>query len=30
MAGDWKVTVHVLTKSLDSFDAHFQPVVGTQ
>lgn len=30
MAGQWKITVHVLTKSLDSYDAQFQAVVGSQ
>jgi copper transport protein len=30
MSGDWKVTVHVLTKSLDSFNAQFRPAVGSQ
>ncbi|MFJ5767549.1 copper resistance protein CopC [Lysinibacillus sp. NPDC093210] len=30
IAGDWKVTVHVLTTSLDSYDIDFNPVVGSQ
>ena len=30
MAGEWKVTVHVLTKSLDSYDIDFQPQVGSK
>ena len=30
MAGNWNVTVHVLTKSLDSFDINFRPLVGSQ
>ncbi|MGX9136073.1 copper resistance CopC/CopD family protein [Rummeliibacillus sp. JY-2-4R] len=30
MAGKWKVKVHILTKSLDSYDFDFNPVVGSQ
>ncbi len=30
MAGKWKVKVHILTKSLDSYDFNFSPVVGSQ
>ncbi len=30
MAGKWKVKVHILTKSLDSYDFDFSPVVGSQ
>lgn len=30
MSGKWDIKVHILTKSLDSFDVHFQPEVGSQ
>jgi copper transport protein len=30
IAGKWKITVHLLTTSLDSYDIDFSPVVGSQ